>query len=212
MKWIAIVLLLALAACERTAGATSAPAASAAEAAVAATTAVAAPPPDSAPSSDMEAALGRFRQMIGHAPLRLGGAAASSRAALVERFIRAVETADTAAFATMMISRAEFAWLYYPHTNYMRPPYEMDPAVLWTLQVQNAEKGINRTLREYGGKPLGLAGHRCAAEPATAGPNRVWQDCVIDLDFDGETVTLRLFGSILERDGRFKFMSYANNL
>lgn len=41
-------------------------------------------------------------------------------------------------------------------------------------------------------------------------PNLIWNGCVARLDAapDG----LRLFGAIIERAGRFKFLSYANAL
>jgi hypothetical protein len=207
------LIALSLSACERPAATTAAGAAvPPAEATAIATTPHAASTTGSAPSPEIQAALDGFRQNLGEPPTELGSGARPSRDALVEAFVRALEAADSAAFAPMMITRAEFAWLYYPFTKYVRPPYAMDPDVLWTLQVQNAEKGISRALREYAGRALGFAGYACAAEPETAGVNRVWEDCVVHLNLDGGKVTARLFGSILERRGRFKFMSYANNL
>jgi hypothetical protein len=35
---------------------------------------------------------------------------------------------------------------------------------------------------------------------------------VLDRTANGQRESLRLFGSIIERDGRFKFVSYANDL
>jgi hypothetical protein len=138
--------------------------------------------------------------------------AATTLDGLIERFIRALETADTAAFAPMMITRSEYAWLYYPYTRYTKAPYTMDPEVLWMLLVQNSEKGITRALREYGARPLGYAGYQCSTEPAEVGANRLWDGCRVTLGIESGAAGVRLFGVILERDGRFKFLSYSNDL
>ena len=138
--------------------------------------------------------------------------AATTFDGLIERFIRALETADTAAFAPMMITRSEYAWLYYPYTRYTKAPYTMDPEVLWMLLVQNSEKGITRALREYGARPLGYAGYQCSTEPAEVGANRLWDGCRVTLGIESGAAGVRLFGVILERDGRFKFLSYSNDL
>ena len=162
------------------------------------------------PSENMAAALAQFRQ--GLPETHTLADASSTRDALVERFATALVNADTAAFARMMMTRAEFAWLYYPNTKHTRPPYEMEADLLWFFMIENARKGIGRALREYAGKRLGYEGYRCAAEPETEGRNRLWQGCVIRMGSTHGTVEKRLFGTILERDGRFKLVSLANDL
>jgi hypothetical protein len=112
----------------------------------------------------------------------------------------------------MSVSAAEFGWLYYPHSMYVHPPHALDADVAWLLMAENSRKGIVRSLREYGARPLGFTGYRCDAEPTVAGPTRLWQGCVLDVRMDGARVTMRFFGTILEHDGRFKFLSYANDL
>lgn len=92
-------------------------------------------------------------------------------------------------------------------------PYELSPAFLWFYMQENSEKGIARALRRYGGRPLGYAGHRCETEPQVEGGNRIWTECIIlRATTPADTIGERLFGSIVERDGRFKFVSYANSL
>ena len=156
--------------------------------------------------------LNRFREGLGAPPTGLGAGATDSRDALVERYVRALQDADTAAFGPMMVAPAEFAWLYYPHSRYVRPPRALDADVVWLLIAENARKGMLRALREYGGRPLGYTGYRCADEPTDVGPNRLWDGCVLDVRLDGAAVTMRFFGTILEHEGRFKFLSYANDL
>jgi hypothetical protein len=157
-------------------------------------------------------ALNRFRGGLGAPPTGLGAGASESRDALVERYVRALEDADTAAFGPMQVVPAEFAWLYYPHSRYVRPPHALDADVVWLLIAENARKGMLRALREYGARPLDYSSYRCADEPTDVGPTRLWDGCVLDVWLDGAAVTMRFFGTILEHEGRFKFLSYANDL
>lgn len=160
----------------------------------------------------IEEELRRFRATLTEEPTELRGGAAS-RDALVARFRTAVETGDTSALAEMLLTRAEFAYLYYPYTRFTTKPYELSPALYW-FQIQNrTSRGIARLLRRYGSRPLGFVGYRCDGEPETVGENRVWSGCVVRWSpAPGETLEDRLFGSIVERDGRYKFVSYSNSL
>jgi hypothetical protein len=117
-----------------------------------------------------------------------------------------VERHDTADLRAMVMSRAEFAYLYYPHTQYTRRPYELPPELLWFQIGQNSEKGIVRVLRRLGGQPLGVRSTKCEDEPEKVGPTRLWNRCLVRRAGAEE----RLFGSIMELDGRYKFVSYAN--
>jgi hypothetical protein len=155
-------------------------------------------------------ALRRFRADLGAAPRGLGGE--PSRDALVRRFVRAVETSDTNAFRAMTLSRREFAYLYYPESPLSRRPYEEPPALLWFRMSEGSNTGLVRVLRRHGGKPMGYVSYDCEATPKREGPNVLWERCrVRHVRAPGDTVEERLFGSIVVRDGRYKFVSYAND-
>jgi hypothetical protein len=158
----------------------------------------------------IEEEIRRFRAVIGREPEKLSGGMAS-RDALIDRFVRAVEAADTAGLLEMRMSVEEFGYLYYPHTRYTAPPYELPPGLLW-FQIENGSSpGLARLLDRLGGKPLGFLGYACASEPVVEEQNRTWTACSVRFQPPGEEPReLALFGSILERDGVFKFMSYAN--
>ena len=156
-----------------------------------------------------EVELARFRATVpGAAPGALEGA--SSQAELVRRFVIAVEKRDTAALGHLLISKAEFAFLYYPTSDYSRPPYRQKPGLVWFRMTETSQKGIGRILTRDGGKTLCSTGHRCRLAPKTEGPNRVWSDCRLVVRRNGRTVERKLFGSIVERNGRSKFLSYAS--
>jgi hypothetical protein len=174
-----------------------------------------APPPSSGGVVDsvfpIEEEIRRFRVGLPEATELSGGA--PTRDQLVERFVRAIESADSAALVPLLLDRSEFGWLYYPHTMYTAPPYELSPALLW-FQMQNlTDSGISRLFRRASGGPLHVAGYRCEDTPAKQGANTVWSACTVTLHPPGgESVDMQLFGSILERGGTYKFVSFANDL
>lgn len=153
----------------------------------------------------------RFREGLPEVTALSGGAPGQGE--LVQRFLRAVEEADTAAFAPLVLTRPEFAYLYYPHTVFTRPPYRQSPALVWFQMESNTDRTLTRIFRRLAGAPLHARGYTCEEEPLLEGPNRVWKECRLHLTPPGaEPFEARLFGSIVERGGVFKFVSYASDL
>jgi hypothetical protein len=196
-----LISTLALSACAQSEGSAS-PAPDAAGASGA---------PDEAPARARTPteALAMFRAGLA-VPTGLSGGAAS-REALVASFIRAVARSDTAAIRSMVLDRAEFAHLYYPSSPYNRPPMLQEAPLAWFLLLENSQKGVTRVFSRFAGQPLQYLGHRCDPAPAREGRNLFWRDCVVALRTDEGVATRRLFGSVIVRDGHFKFLSYAND-
>jgi hypothetical protein len=160
----------------------------------------------------LDEALRRFRAGMPDIPTALRGGA-ESRDALVTRFARALESRDTATIDQLVLTRAEFAYLYYPTARLRQPPYELDPQMMWYQMSTSSGTGIGRALQRYGGRSLGYLGYDCPHPPKREGANTLWSGCALRrVRAAGDTLHEVLFGSILERDGRFKFVSYANNL
>jgi hypothetical protein len=156
--------------------------------------------------------LARFRATITDTPTVLAGGEASPER-LAREFLRAVSSNDTASIRRLVVNRAEFAWLYYPHTRFTKPPYELGPELLWIQQNEASEKGITRVLRRYGGVTLRFAALSCPDTAVTEGPNRITVGCRVSFAAaDSAARSLQLFGSLLQRDGRWKFISFANEL
>ena len=173
--------------------------------------------PAPAPSTDAERRpatlddkLTMFRQGLMRPEALSGGA--PTRETLIRRFVAAIEHRDTAAVRAMVVDRAEFAWLYYPSSAYTRPPRLQEAPLAWFLMVENSQKGITRAFNRLGGSGVSYRGHQCDAAPAIETRNRFWRGCVVTVrGAESRGLTLRLFGSIIERDGQFKFLSYAND-
>ncbi len=160
----------------------------------------------------IEEEIRRFRATLSDAPDRLSSGE-PTRDELIRRFVASVEAADTLALRDMLLTRSEFAYLYYPHTIYTSPPYELSPALLWFQIETNTSQGFVRLMQRWAGSPLRSTGYKCDAEPKIEGKNRIWSRCRIQVaPPGGDPQEVALFGSILERDGLFKFISYANDL
>ena len=61
----------------------------------------------------------------------------------------------------MIVSRDEFAWLYYPTSKQGLPPYSLNPDLMWFMLVEQSNSGMTRALNQLGGKHLSYAGYRC---------------------------------------------------
>lgn len=157
----------------------------------------------------LDSALTLFRQ--GLSPVSQLGHGEPSMPQLVEEFARAVTQADTSRLRTLVMTRQEFAWLYYPTSRYTRAPTLQEPALAWFLHLQQSQKGATRLLNRFGGQPMRVLSSTCA-EPVTEGRNRVWHDCMQRVLVGGDTVQMRLIGGIYEREGVFKLLTYANDL
>ena len=183
-----------------------------------ASAAVRSDPPRHAPGYVVDSALPpeetlrRFR--VGLDPItRLDNGALGSRHALIHRFARAVTARDTAALRAMSLSRAEFAYLYYPSTQFVRPPYLTAPDVLWMLMHARSESGMKRLVARVGGGDMRITRYDCEPAPRVEGDNRFFERCTIAYRREAADSVehRRLFGSIVERGGRYKFVSYAND-
>jgi hypothetical protein len=158
-----------------------------------------------------EVALARFQQASQRAAALEGGA--PSRDALVRAFVRAVEAKDTATLRRLVISRGEFAYLYYPTSAQGLPPYSLSPDLYWFMTVEQSNRGVQHLVNELGGKQLSYAGYRCQGDSTVEGQNTLWGPCLIHTrQRGGDTLSQRLFGPIVARGGQYKFLSYSNKL
>lgn len=154
--------------------------------------------------------LRRFRQGLTE-PTRLEGGA-TTRETLARDFLAAVAAQDSGAIGRLLVSRAEFAWLVFPQHIYSEPPYALDPAIFWMRLGQESDKGLQRTLQLYGTHTLGFRSLQCQRDTVQLkpGPAALWSSCKLTYRNGSKVETHRLFGSMLERDGRVKLLSLAN--
>lgn len=160
----------------------------------------------------IETLLHRFRATTIDTPSVLMGGAESPEA-LTRALLAALEAGDTIGVRDLAISRAEFAWLYYPHAKWTRPPYEMGPGLVWLQISASNDKGYVRLMRRYGGSRLRFESVACPDSGVREGPNVVISGCRVRFAAaDSASREMRLYGSLLNRDGRYRFVSYSNDL
>lgn len=155
-------------------------------------------------------ALRRFQsELIAVTELQDG---APGRDQLVSQFVRALERTDTAALEKLVVSKAEYGFLYFPSSVYSRKPYELPPDIAWLLNEQNSRKGAIRILRRLGGRDLKFGGYTCSGS-ASEQENVFWRDCQVRYidPTSARPVTRKLFGTIIQRGDRYKFLTYAND-
>jgi hypothetical protein len=132
-----------------------------------------------------------------------------SRDALIARWAARVAAQDTVALERMALDLIEFGSLYWETSRFARDPYFLKPQTAWFQISANSQHDLHTLLRDFGGHPLRLTATECPP-PVTEGANRLHERCRVRLQ--GDTASYQLFGTIIERQGRFKFVSYANKL
>ena len=154
--------------------------------------------------------LRHFQVLTGTPVTRLEGGA-SSREALARAFLAALERGDRVAVERMVVTASEFGHLYFPESIFMRPPYELDPAVVWMQLDAATTTGMRRALQHYSGDQLEDVDLVCSA-PDRQGRATIHGCDVRRVDARGDTIRERMFGPILEWGGSFKFLSLQNKL
>ena len=139
--------------------------------------------------------------------------ASRSREGLVQRWAKALASNDTVDLNAMLLSRVEFAWLYFPASAMSKPPYEAPPELLWGQLLASSNKGALQLVTRFGGSAAKATALRCPAPPQSLGANVLHTKCEVQLAAPGrDTVRGVLFGTIIERGGRFKFVGLSTSL
>jgi hypothetical protein len=160
----------------------------------------------------MEEQLARFRIAVGGEVTTLSGGARSLDK-LAELFITAAARPDTASLRGLHLTVAEFAWLYFPSSEFAHAPYELPPALLWFQTTAEGVKGITKVIKLFANMAPRATRVGCLDEPVAQQHNRIWRDCVLHwTDPSGKPNSAMLFGAILERDRIFKIISFSNKL
>lgn len=155
-----------------------------------------------------EEALRRFREGIPEVQHLTGGAA--SRDALLRAVAAGIAAHDTAGLQALTLSRAEYAWLYYPTATQGLPPYDLAPALYWFTIDSRNHRALSQLLEGS------VAGRRfvsadCGTTTTTEGANQVWGPCIFTLTpTSGPAVKLRYLSLVVEREGTWKVLQFSD--
>jgi hypothetical protein len=153
--------------------------------------------------------LRRFRAAIGGSRVSALRGGSESREALVRRAVAALSSADTADLRAMTLDAHEFVDLVFPTSPFARQPYRQPVGFAWQQIRGSSTVGMRRLVRTMSGQTWRYVDHRCAPRAEHQGANTIWSSCMVRLLApSGDTIPAQLFGSIIERDGRFKLVSF----
>ncbi|MES2176878.1 MAG: hypothetical protein V4550_03350 [Gemmatimonadota bacterium] len=159
-----------------------------------------------------EEELRRFREAFPGERPQAFQSGSPTREALVRRFLRALAANDTADLRAMAVHAREFSDLYYPDSPYSHPPYRQPLSFAWRRIQQPSDAGFTRLLRRLGGTPLRFVSEMCDPKVLHEGRTTRYAGCLVRVVSGvADTATRRYYGSIVERDGHFKFLSYTND-
>lgn len=154
-------------------------------------------------------ALRRFQRDAGPAPDALTAGAASLDA-LLRRYWATLTSGDSMALQPLVVSKAEFAHLYFPESA--EPASGMQPHISWLLLSNNSGRGLARALAIASDSDAPILGTACIDRRQIAGRNIVHGPCGIVRSASAKRDTLWITNHVIERGGVFKLMSFANEL
>src|SRR5690606_17827531 len=97
--------------------------------------------------------------------------------ALLRRYWATLVRGDSLSLTPLVLSKAEFAYLYFPESD--EPDNGMQPHVSWLLLSNNSGRGLVRALTRAADQDSTLLGTTCSQAPSTAGVNRLHGPCAV---------------------------------
>lgn len=154
--------------------------------------------------------LRRFQATVsGPVPQRLSGGAPSTDA-LIRRYWDLLVAKDTLAMTPLIVSRAEYAYLYFPES--VEGANGMPPHIGWELILSQTGRGLTRALLAAGRGPATVLRTECSSTPVRMGRSTVYGPCGVVVRRAGFEETIWLAKTLIERDGVHKLLGLQNEL
>lgn len=120
-----------------------------------------------------------------------------------------LERREVKALRAIALDEQEFRNHIWPELPSSRPERNLSFSFVWGDLHRKSEASLARTLAAFGGRHYELVGVRSLHGTTQYQSYLVHRDtAVIVRDATGAEQLLRLFGSTLEKDGKFKVFSY----
>jgi hypothetical protein len=132
-----------------------------------------------------------------------------SPAALARAVLTALERRDLEGLRALPLSETEYREHVWPELPVSRPERNVPFDYAWGQMKQRSDGSLQQTFARYAGKRLDLVETRFTGETTTYTSFSVMRESeIIARDDSGRDLVLRLYGSALAREGRFKIFSY----
>ena len=134
-----------------------------------------------------------------------------SAEAMAREVLNAFARGDEARLGALVISEQEFRDHVWPELPASRPERNLSFAYVWGDLRQKSEYSLQQALAEHGGQRYTLASVRFG-RTTPYDSYIVHRDTVLTVRTkDDEEHDVRLFGSMIEKDGRWKVFSYVTD-
>ena len=129
--------------------------------------------------------------------------------AMAEAVIAAVEAGDAGGLQALALTEQEFRSHVWPELPASRPERNVPFDFVWGMLRQNSQGHLQQTLSRFKGKDLTLVRVRTAGESTDYEGVTVHRDTeLVVKDESGTEQQVRLFGSTIEQNGRYKVFSF----
>ncbi len=123
-----------------------------------------------------------------------------------------VAAGDAERLSRLALSETDFREAVYPRLPASRPERNTSAEFLWGMLHQRSRHALAFTLDRHRGQRYELIAVDFVGETTDYGPFQVHRETVLTVETpDGERGTLRIFGSMLEQDGRYQIFSYVTD-
>jgi hypothetical protein len=132
-----------------------------------------------------------------------------SAEALSRAVLTAIEMRDADALHAHALNREEFAEHVWPELPAARPERNLSASFVWGDLNQKSNITLRDTLAAHSGKKYEFRSIRFLGETTQHDSYRVHRESELTVkDADGNERQVRIFGSVIEKGGRYKVFSY----
>ena len=136
----------------------------------------------------------------------------ASPEALAREVLRAVDAHDVERLRQLAVTEQEFREIVWPDLPASEPRTNLTADYVWKDLHFKSEVGLRETLGAFSGRDLDLVKLSFHGETSQYGHFLVHRDArVLVRHEDATEERVKLFGSVLEQDGRFKVFSYVTD-
>jgi hypothetical protein len=129
--------------------------------------------------------------------------------ALARAVLEALEHREEGALRSLALNEQEFRQHVWPDLPASREERNLPFGYVWGDLRTKSQAHLRRTLATHGGRQYALISLKFGAGTTQYASYVVHRDTIVEVrDPQGEVHALQLFGSIIEKDRRFKVFSY----
>ena len=134
---------------------------------------------------------------------------ADSPEQLAAAVLEALASRDRDALLRLAVDETEFRGEVWPELPASRPERNLPFGYVWTDLKTKSDAGLDRVLAEHGGLRYQLQQLRFNRPSTKYDSFLIHREAMVDVRApDGTALTLQLFGSVIQKGGRFKVFSY----